>query len=298
METQNIYRVIWEIYSQIILFFINYYKTFFKVKEIQKPEIKQKNILTEYIEYNTDKFMHSFTKNSNVLSSNIDPIFYSKTAFKEEIQAENNNIEPVWKRRILFETTPRGNIIMYYDAYKQGFAYYTDTTGIPYSLLNVVAMKYVTTFLCRDFFMDDQVTPENAPSPLISIYCSVTKLEKDKTENKVDALKDAPFAKFKNYNSHNGHNGHNSHSTNKNTKSSDNIKNVLEKNKLEHEYNRNKFFSLGKIVNFQFLQPVSKKHYSLNGFSSPVLDDLAEETVLQKQVLNYKDYKNSKLTRE
>jgi hypothetical protein len=272
---------IWQIYLQIITFFINYYNYRFRTNN--KLVIKPINKLTDvkdYIQYNTDMFLHSFTKNAHMLSSNIEPVFYNKTVFQEEIQVENNNIETAWKRRVLFETTPYGNIIMFYDAYKQGFSYYSDTNGISYSFLNAVAIKYVLTFFCRDFFMDDQITPEDSPSPFIEIYYKVVKPEPN-DEPKSDLLKSAPFAKFKNYNK----------DVNTNKKSSDNIQHVLNKHKLENEYNRNKFYSLGKITNFQFLQPVSNKHFALNGFQSPILDDLSEETVLQKQVLSYKDFK-------
>ena len=270
------HRFIWQLYSLIIRFFINYYKYLFNIQTIQLPQPTKITDIDLYIKQNTDRFLISFTKTTNILNSNIDPLFYVKTAFLDTIKNEENSIEPEWKRRILFETTPRGNIIMYYDAYKQGFTYFSDTNCIPYIVLNAVAMKYVLTFFCRDFFVDDQVTPENSPSPLIEIHYAIPKINKPKQDStSTNTLQSAPFAKFKNY-----------------SKSTDNtqINNIT---KLDNEYNRNKFFSLGKIVNFKMLQP-TKKTYMLNGFKSPILDNLSTETALQKQVMNYKDYKNTK----
>jgi hypothetical protein len=55
--------------------------------------------------------------------------------------------------------------------------------------------------------------------------------------------------------------------------------------------NTNRFIYLGKIINFSFLQFVSK-HNILNGFGSKILDNLSGETNLQKKVMDYKEYKN------
>ena len=48
---------------------------------------------------------------------------------------------------------------MHYDLYKNGFAYYCNDS-LNYNLLNAVAMKYVITFFCRDFFIDNHVFEE------------------------------------------------------------------------------------------------------------------------------------------
>ena len=119
---------------------------------------------------------------------------------------ENNYIEREWKTRILIDSSPRGNIIMYYDVYKQGFAYYSDQNSIPYCILNAVAMKYVLMFKCRDFYMNTNCLPKDFVSPLAKIFHDddkktndVTDIESnDKTNKSIDISK-GPFAKLKNY---------------------------------------------------------------------------------------------------
>ena len=186
---------------------------------------------------------------------------------------------------------------MYYDSYKLGFAYSSDSTGIPYPILNAVAMKYVTVYRCFDFFMDDEITPEDKPSKMIKIHFHEDKKESVKT-TKDDAASDSKlpkplkidnsaFAKFKNY----------SKKTEKLT--DNNEKKTSDKgSEKKKEYVRNKFISLGKLMNIEFIQPVNVKnsrYSSLNGFHSKLLDNLNTETTLQKQVLSYKDFKKKQL---
>jgi hypothetical protein len=85
-------------------------------------------------------------------STNIDPAFYDKTKYGE-ITRDNNHLETLWKTRLMYEPTPRGSLIMFYDVFRQGFAYYCDTNCVPYSVLNAAAMKYVGVFYCRDLFL-------------------------------------------------------------------------------------------------------------------------------------------------
>jgi len=142
-------------------------------------------------------------ENNEKNNENIDKIVYLKSDFFEVLSDPKNRLEPVWKKRILIENTPRGNIYMYYDIFKHGFAYYSDQTGIPYPILNAVAMRYVTVFRCMDFFFDETILS----SPLIKVFIDDDQEEKKKKQSKMDALqinmKDAPFAKFKSYASDN-----------------------------------------------------------------------------------------------
>lgn len=256
-------------------------------------------------------------------NTNVDVVFYSKPDFQELMKQEMNYLEKQWRTRILFETTPRGNIIMFYDVYKQGFAYYCDANGIPYNILNAVAMKYVLTFYCRDFFVDNNVSRYFKPSTKIlkptfydSVLIPIHFLE-DKVNKKGTGT--TSFVKAKNY-------GKN---TNNNVKMSfgnlvglqrkmtfaDKIFQIVFNAKIianrlyslifvpkesspvialedkpEKEYNYNRFVCLGKISNFRFLQ-LSPVTQPLNGFESKLLDNLKSETALQKQVMRYSDFK-------
>lgn len=279
---------LWEIYVYIVFFFIRLYKTHLSSTvpiEIRKPVLSSTDL---YINAQKDRFLKSFENNNNKFSSNIESVFYSKTDLNELMQNSNNSLEPAWKRRILYEATPRGNIIMFYDSYKQGFSYYSDVNSIPYTLLNAVAMKYVLVYHCRDFFVDELVTPETYPSPLIKVHFAVAdKKQPDETDTpnakkstmsevNRNAIQNTHFAKLKNY---------------KNIKD-DSTTTATKIDKKE--YNNNRFISLGKISNFKFTQSVEKNiDSSVNGFSSKLLNNLTGETQLQKTVLNYKDYKKS-----
>ena len=114
-------------------------------------------------------------------NQNIDPLFYDRAAYKKLMEEPNNFLEKEWKSRILYENTPQGNIIMYYDVYKEGFVYYSDQTSIPYKLLNIVAMKYTMTYRCIDFYIDEQFIPNN-PSFMIKFMHDEEQSENEKKQ--------------------------------------------------------------------------------------------------------------------
>jgi len=271
---QGFSRIFSHFFSRIYFFWFPVIKN--------KPEPTILNKTEQYVKEKTDLF-----KMNNNGNSNIETTFYDKEDFFAMIREQNNTIEETWKTRILFENTPRGNIIMYYDAYKQGFAYYSDTNGLPYTVLNVVAMKYVTTFFCRDFFVDNEVLSNEQESKMISIYYREPVKPKDvtTTNNEINTSK-GPFAKLKNYNK--PVKNTDKQSSNEKSESKD-IKDIKNEKK-EEEYVRNKFIYLGKMMNFQFMKK-EKKVSHLNGFKTNLLDGVVSESQLQKQVLNYKDYK-------
>jgi hypothetical protein len=255
-------KSVYNVYVMVLYFFMNLYKRFFPIDAVAPVPII-KDPIDQYINMQKDRFVNKS------LNESIDDVFYSKKEYLELLENLDNYLEKKWKKNILFEHTPRGNIIMHYDVFKQGFAYYCDTSGVGYDILNAVAMRYVYVFRCRDFFIDQNILYENKESPLIKIYFTEEKSNKTKKES---FLKEgAPFAKFKNY------------STNDNKEPNGNTKPVVEKI-------RNKFVNLGKICNFNMLQTLPKKN-AINGFKSKMLDALSGETQLQKEVLSYKNYK-------
>ena len=94
--------------------------------------------------------------------------------WKHVSQTKDNDLECQWRRRLLMEFTPRGLVIMYYDAFKRGFAYYSDTS-LSYAILNVVAMKYITTYQCRALFVDEDYFPDGHTSPILVLDEEVPK---------------------------------------------------------------------------------------------------------------------------
>ena len=268
--------------------FLVYYKkqlyTFLK-SLIYKDQAKKINILTqqdEYIEKNTDLFLKKLNE-QDINNKNVEVEFYNEESYKKTVNDENNHLESKWKKRLLFEQTPRGYVIMYYDAFKMGFSYYSDTNSLPHKLLNAVAMKYCLTFCCFDFFIDQNIVPKEYESPLVKIH-HIEKKKKKNTELKKgveETDNDSPFAKLKNYNKNKLNT---SDSSDKKDKQEQTIKNII----------TNKFISLGKTRTFDPLFKPIKKNRSVH-FTSDLLDNLNQETNLQKQVLSYKDYKNGSL---
>ena len=176
---------------------------------IRKPKMvesaKKEIILSPdetYIQKWKNRFLQSFISvldtetNVDKWNTNIQPIFYLFDEYKTEVERSENTLEKQWKTKVLFENTPRGNIVMFYDAYKRGFAYYSDFF-IPYEVLNACAIRYVLTFFCRDFFIDERFWPDNVRSPFLRVHLlddsSTKKKEKD---TKFDIAK-GPFAKLK-----------------------------------------------------------------------------------------------------
>ena len=158
--------------------------------------------VVQYVQKRTDWFLKTL-ETSYDSNSNIEPIIYNKTDFFSYLSDPKNVLEKTWKTRILIENTPRGNVYMYYDIFKQGFAYYSDQSGIPYKILNAIAMRYCVVFRCLDFFIDENVVPKHKLSPLIRVFIDDDEDEKNKKRLKMEGLninfKNAPFAKFKSY---------------------------------------------------------------------------------------------------
>jgi hypothetical protein len=235
-----------------------------------------------YIEQSKNTFLKTMQlrigKEATHLNSNTNQEFYSKQNYQTAISADKNPLEIEWKHRILFENTPRGNVIMYYDPYKLAFAYYCDTSSMSYKLLNAIAMKYVIRFHCVDLFVDNEVLPVECVSPLIkTLYIDEPVKNKPKPNQTGIDLKNAPFVKLKKYDT-----------SVKNTKNKDESKDEKkdEKKRIIH----NNFVCIGKIINFSFISKVEKRS-QISGFKSNLLDNLTAENNLQKQVLSYKDFK-------
>ena len=193
----------------------------------------------EYIEMRTRNFLKTYEKeDAEFFSQNIEKVFYDKNDLNECLRDEHNSLEKGWKTRILIEHTPRGNVFMYYDPYKQAFAYYSDQTTIPYNVINSVAMKYVITYLCRDFFLDDAIVPR----------CHISRLTPKEDPVKPLSINNSksPFVKPKTYNAVSG------------------------KTNVTPEKITNRFVHLGKVRNYSVLSKSVVKNAN-NGFQTSLL---------------------------
>lgn len=106
----------------------------------------------------------------------------------------------------LRETTPRGDIIMYYDVETKSFNYYSNSKNIPYSTLDAVARKYVCLHKDPSIYIDIRDEVQKGREKYLKQdkdnKSKLAKLEsnKDKSENEIlSSSKKSLFAAFKNY---------------------------------------------------------------------------------------------------
>ena len=241
------------------------------------PEPKAKTFLEEnkaYISPLKTRFLQFYEekpeKPEKPENKQINPIFYNKNQFTEYMMESNTPLEKEWRTRILLENTPRGNIIMFYDAFKLGFSFFCDQKVISYDVLNAAAMKYVTVFQCRHFFIDEAIVPKEHTSPLIQIHFTE---ETTKTQHTKEVKK--TFAKLRDY-----------------TKENPNAKTQQQQQQnQEPEKKKNTFLYLGKLNNFQILQSIPKSRKIMSKFTSPLLESLQQNANVQRETLSYKQFR-------
>lgn len=101
----------------------------------------------------------------------------------------------------LRETTPRGEIVMYYDIEKKTFNYYSNSKNIPYSTLDAVARKYVCLHKDPSIYIDIRDEIQKGREKCIK-KDKDEKLKLERNKNKYGILSSAKkslFAAFKNY---------------------------------------------------------------------------------------------------
>jgi hypothetical protein len=288
-------EVVHNLMNKIFLFFLFFMDSFHWNKKENIPEIVKPVVLSmtdlnnQFMEREKEKFIAMFSNENMEWNKNMDEEYYNIELYKKSIEHENSEFELKWKRRTLIEYTPRGNIIMYYDVYKKGFAYYCDQQSIHYILLNTLAMKYVRLFMCRDLFVDETIDPQCSPSPLINLEKENVKTENKPKKENIDVdlkqtLKSGPFAKLKKYN-----------------QTTTKLEDVVEKN---IEKQRNRFLYMGKILNYSFIEKPNKKAkinsilFKGGSGGSGIYGEMFEkEHNLQMNVLNYSDFKKKRMNK-
>jgi hypothetical protein len=114
---------------------------------------------------------------------------------KMEYDDLDENTVKGMKHNILYEMTPKGRVLMYYDFDTESFVYYCDTKDIPYLYLETVARKYALTYDCKKIVVDIKKEMEDAKQT--NINNSTTKLS---TVRKNTTETNDMFASFKSYN--------------------------------------------------------------------------------------------------
>lgn len=142
-------------FYEFLLYFIRFVIQYFKKqKEIDKKPLPPPALAPTQFEKVSERYNNFYSKTTDDENSNISEILYDFDQRKELFADTENAEEKKWKSRVLQETTPRGNIIMYYNPYTFSFLYYSDEQIIPFKILEQVAKKYVVVYRCKDFFID------------------------------------------------------------------------------------------------------------------------------------------------
>lgn len=258
--------------SQTPMFLTYLLNRFRNATKTEPPSIKPSDIETRLEERNK-KFQESYADYDVDYNENIDAVIYSREKYNEILQDENNALEPQWARRIMMECTPRGNLIMVYNLYKQSFDCYADNY-IPHNLLTAAAMKYVIMYRCRDFFIDSNYVPADRPSKIMAAIKAFDDAKKKKTttdDNSGKTIRKGPFVR--------------------NKPVAPEIKTTEADAKAPvpvPEQTINKFSYMGKLANFSVLRK-PKRDFAINGFKTELLDF---------GNLSYEEYKNIKKTQK
>lgn len=185
------------------------------------------------------------------------------------------------KNSILIESTPLGNVVMFYDCSRETFTYYSDST-IPYRYLEVVARRYVVTNKCKKLYIDMEKELKEAQEKIEKKQKEEEELKRQMEEKNEKETTTAPrkknvFAKLKNYNKDNSLKTSGMPSDNKSV--SKKVIPQSDKNEpLLLKENANRYSYEGKIANFSFLKKVERravdKRYAMNfsDFKKMVMD--------------------------
>lgn len=210
---------------------------------IEKPQIAENK--KQVVEFK-DKYLEQYDKTQSIVLS------------EQRLDTLKNTL--------LFENTPLGNLIMFYDHSRDSFIYYSDNT-IPYRFLEVASRHYAVQNNCKSIHI-------NMPEELLD---AEKKLEEKKKEEEKKALekkaieKENPkknvFAKLKNYNTGsikapNAVTQKSNTNTNGRSMPPSNVK--IENTDIIVKERANRYLYDGKLANFQFLKKVTNKRNELS----------------------------------
>jgi len=146
------------------------------------------------------------------------------------------------KNSFIIETTPYGNVLMFWDQNRLSFTYYSDKT-MPYRFLEVVARKYVIMNRCKDIY-----------------YIMENEMKTIQVEPKKKTETSGVFAKLKNYNQSSLHDIKSNVKENRNIKPKPMQQNIPDKKDMVIKEHSNQYSYEGKIMNFSFLKKENKKN--------------------------------------
>lgn len=98
------------------------------------------------------------------------------------------------------ETTPRGDVMMYYSSKLNSFVYHSNTKDIPYKYLETVARKYVIEYKCKSLYIDIRKEFEKGVNKYKNIKEREERAKENKDSNDNENKKKQIFANLKTYN--------------------------------------------------------------------------------------------------
>jgi hypothetical protein len=122
--------------------------------------------------------------------------------FDELKQSESDNVVTVTVAlEPIRETTPRGDIIMCYDADNKSFNYYSNNKNIPYSTLDAVARKYVCLHKVPSIYVDirDEIQKGHEKNIKKEKKLKASSSSSSSSSSTSSIVKKKLFAVFKNY---------------------------------------------------------------------------------------------------
>ena len=282
-------------YNQIQHSFFSYFCRVKKLFSQTREKETQKNItlnvkeLPEHVKYDGGWFDE--LDELKRLSSSEEPTIFSKDGYGYSL------LDPVR------ETTPRGEIIMYYDTETKSFHYYSNSKNIPYSTLDAVARKYVCLHKDATIYIDIRDEVQKGREKCLkqdknnkSKLARLAKLERNKDESGNDILSSAKkslFAAFKNY------------KTGRNVPKS--LHNYDEKKEMViMKDGVNKFVYKGTLDQYEFdlNSHKNKKHFPPSLFKGETnnvkCDESVENIVVdnQDENLSYADFKKNLINKK
>jgi hypothetical protein len=169
----------------------------FRKKETQKNVSLEVKELPEHVKYDNGWF------------DELDELKKSLTLTSASASASASALGDDALLDPLRETTPRGEIVVYYDAKTKSFNYYSNSKNIPYSTLDAVARKYVCLHKDPSIYIDIRDEVQKGREKLLKKNKD-NKLKLERNNNNKDnnnntnsgmisSAKKSLFAAFKNY---------------------------------------------------------------------------------------------------
>jgi len=203
--------------------------------------------------------------------------------FEDKYLEQYNTLEPVFlsderlstlKNTLLFENTPLGNLIMFYNHSRESFTYYSDNT-IPYRFLEVASRHYVVQNNCKSIHvnmleelsdsekrMQEKKEQQKQEKEQKQEQQKQEQQKQEKEQKQEKQPKKNVFAKLKNYNTGSvrapNATTQKSGSINGRPPPNSNVKTNNDTNIIVKE-KANRYSYEGKLSNFSFLKKVESK---------------------------------------